>query len=325
MTNPAGRRAVVYAAVAAIVAGALCWAAYRLPPASTSDLDQLLIAARALFAGKDPYAAVAHSQYYPLYYPLPAVLLVAPLAVLPTEWARVVWAGIGAAVFALAAMRYGRGLAVGMLSASFLHAVVLNQWSPLLTAGAVLPWLGLFWVAKPSVGTAVLAAYPSRRALWGSALLLLASFLVVPDWPARWYEALRNSQHASPILQPGGIILLLAVLRWRRPEARLLLGLACVPQTIGLYETVPLFLIPRTRREAYVLAVLSYVAAFAQAILFPRLPGMSLEQNLASRWPVLLGLVYLPALVLLFLQPAPAAELVDGSTLQGGSGRSGDP
>jgi hypothetical protein len=305
------RRSTAYAAAAAIVGSLLCWAAYRLPPPTTSDLDQLLIAARALFAGKDPYAVVAHSQYYPLYYPLPAVLLVAPLAVLPTEWARVVWAGIGAAVFSLAAMRYGRGLAVGMLSASFLHALVLNQWSPILTAGAVIPWLGLFWVAKPSVGTAMLAAYPSRGALLGSALLLLSSFLVEPEWPARWYDALRSSQHASPILQPGGIILLLAVLRWRRPEARLLLGLACVPQTIGLYETLPLFLIPRTRRPAYVLAVLTYVAAFAQAIVFPRLPGMSLEQNLANRWPVILGLVYVPALVILFLQPAAASELTD--------------
>jgi hypothetical protein len=198
-----------------------------------------------------------------------------------------------------------------MLSASFLHALVLNQWSPILTAGAVIPWLGLFWVAKPSVGTAMLAAYPSRGALLGSALLLLSSFLVEPEWPARWYDALRSSQHASPILQPGGIILLLAVLRWRRPEARLLLGLACVPQTIGLYETLPLFLIPRTRRPAYVLAVLTYVAAFAQAIVFPRLPGMSLEQNLANRWPVILGLVYVPALVILFLQPAAASELTD--------------
>jgi hypothetical protein len=70
--------------------------------------------------------------------------------------------------------------------------------------------------------------------------------------------------------------------------------------------------------------VLSYIAAFAQATFFPRLPGMSLEQNLANRWPVIFGLVYLPALVLLFLQRAPASELVDRSTGRAGRLEQGD-
>ena len=59
--------------------------------------------------------------------------------------------------------------------------------------------------------------------------------------------------------------MLLAILRWRRPEARLLIALACVPQSMLLYETVPLFLVPRTFRESALLVALSYVALRAVA------------------------------------------------------------
>jgi hypothetical protein len=314
MSPPSGDlsrpRRFTLALAAGCVAAALCWIAYRLPPPSSSDLDQAIIAARALLAGRDPYAAVAQSGSFPLYYPLPAVILVVPIALLPIEWARAVWSGICGFVFALAAMRYRRGLPVAMLSAGFLNAIVGNQWSPLLTAGAVFPLVGAVAIAKPSIGAAVMAAYPSRRGVLGATLLLLVSLILMPHWPAEWLGALRRSIHVAPVMRPGGVILLLALIRWRQPEARLLAGLACVPQIIGLYETVPLFLIPRTRRQGYVLAVLSYVAAFGQAILFPRLPGMSLEQNLVNRWPVMFALLYLPALALLFLQPAPASEPV---------------
>jgi SAM-dependent methyltransferase len=291
------------ALAAGCVVAAVCWLAYRLPPPSTSDLDPPLIGARALLAGRDPYAAVAETQPYPLFYPLPALILVAPIALLPTDLARVVWAGIGGFVFALAAMRYRRGLPIAMLSASFLNAIVLNQWSPLLTAAAVFPLLGAFAVAKPSIGAAVLVAYPSWRAVAGAVGLLLLSLIVMPHWPAEWVAALRHSNHVAPVLRPGGVILLLALLRWKRPEARLLAALACVPQTIGLYETLPLFLIPRTRREAYLLAGLSYVAAFGTVLAFPRTAGVSLEQNLAARWPLVFALLYLPALVLVLRAP----------------------
>jgi hypothetical protein len=291
------------ALIAGVAAGAVCWLSYRLPPPSTSDLDQLIVAARALLAGGDPYRSVAESQHYPLFYPLPAVLVVAPLAFLGTEFARAGWAVISAFAFALAAARYRRGLAVGMLSANFLNAIVLNQWSPLLTAAAVFPLLGTLWIAKPSVGAAMAVAFPTRRGALGGAVLLSISLVVLPVWPTEWLAALHHSGRAAPLFRPGGVVLLLALLRWRWPEARMLIGLACVPQTIGLYETLPLFLIPRTRGEAYVLAGLSYVAAFGQVAVFPRTPGMSLEQNLADRWPFVLGLLYLPALALLFRTP----------------------
>lgn len=290
-----------------LLGGAICWLSYRLPPPSTSDFDPLVVAARALARGADPYAVVRRSNPVPdpLFYPLPAVLLVLPVAWLPLELARAAWAGVSAALFTLAAMRYGRGLAVGLLSAPFLNAIVLGQWSPLLTAGAVLPWVSAVFVAKPTLGAALFAAYPRRIAVWGGGGLLAISLAVMPSWPVAWLSAIRDSHHSAPVLRPGGFLLLLALWRWRRPEARLMAALACVPQIIGLYELVPLFLIPRRRAEAYALAILSYVAAFAGVLLFPRVAGDQLDVELLRRWPLVLTLVYLPALWLVLRPRAP--------------------
>jgi hypothetical protein len=250
--------------------------------------------------GLDPYAVVPTAgTRYPLYYPLPAVLLGLPFGALSFPVARVVWAGLCGTAFTLAALRYRRGLLTALLSANLLNAVVQGQWSPLLTAAAVLPALSWIWAAKPSLGAALFAAFPGRRALIGCLVLVGISLAVQPTWPLRWIDSLRESNHVAPIVRPGGIVLLLALIRWRQAEARLLAALACVPQTIGLYETLPLFLIPTNRWQGYTLAALSYVAAFGQAVAAPRLPGMTWEAMNAARWPFIFLLLYLPALLML--------------------------
>lgn len=284
------------------VAAAICGLAYSLPPPSTSDFEPVWIGARALISGLDPYAVVPTAgTRYPLYYPLPALLVGLPFGALPFPVARVLWAGLCGAAFTLAALHYRRGLLTALLSANLLNAVVQGQWSPLLTAAAVLPALSWVWAAKPSVGAALFAAFPNRRAVIGCLVLAGISLAVQPTWPQRWIDALRESNHVAPVFRPGGIVLLLALIRWRLAEARLLAALACVPQTIGLYETLPLFLIPGNRWQGYSLAGLSYVAAFGQAVAAPRLPGMTWEAMNAARWPYIFLLLYLPALAMVLL------------------------
>ena len=57
--------------VAGAVAGLLCWIAYRIPPASTSDFEPLWVAARALRAGQDPYDVVpTMGTRYPTFCPV---------------------------------------------------------------------------------------------------------------------------------------------------------------------------------------------------------------------------------------------------------------
>lgn len=307
-------RETAIALAAGGLAAAACWVAYQLPPPSTSDFEPVWVGARALGTGLDPYAVVPTTgTRYPLYYPLPAILVALPLGYLPFPVARSLWAAAGAAVFVLAALRYGRGLLPALLSACFLNAILQGQWAPLLTAAAVLPGVSWIWTAKPSLGAAFFLAYPSRRAVIGAIVLLCLAFLAFPTWLSGWLEALRETNHVAPILRPGGAVLLLALIRWRLAEGRLLAALACVPQTIGLYEALPLFLIPANRWQGYLLAVLSYAAAFAQAILVPRMPDGSWEATNAARWPFIFVLLYLPALVLLLFfrknnDPAPGHQ-----------------
>jgi hypothetical protein len=241
---------------------------------------------------------------WPLFYPLPAVLLVSPLAVLPFGLARALWAMISAGLFVYAARRTARPLWVAVLSASFLQAIVQGQWSPLLTAGVILPWVSITWIAKPTVALALFAGWHRKHAIVGGVALMLVSLAIEPSWPLKLWEGRAAAIHRAPVLRPGGILLLLALLRWRLPEGRLLAALACVPHSLGVYESLPLFLIPQRKGHAYALALLTYAAVF----LIELLPtaALGVVEGFDRRWVFMFTLVYLPALILLLRRPDPA-------------------
>jgi hypothetical protein len=161
---------------------------------------------------------------------------------------------------------------------------------------------------KPSIGAALWIWRPTRSAVAGAVALLVLSLLIVPGWPAEWLAALHRTNHIAPVLKPWGWVLLLAAIRWRTPEGRLLLALACIPQTTSLYESLPLFLVCRRRWDAYLLAVLSHVAALVQSQYYSA-PGQVLETVIANRWPVFLVTLWLPALVMV-LRPVRAADII---------------
>src|SRR5262249_24616479 len=87
---------------------------------------------------------------------------------------------------------------------------------------------------------------------------------------------------------------LAALARWRRPEARLLVAMACVPQLMYFADQLPLWLIPRTRRESMVLTATS-VAAWVLALQVLNHPGG--QPPFESDGLVLAG-VYAPALIM---------------------------
>jgi hypothetical protein len=128
--------------------------------------------------------------------------------------------------------------------------------------------------------------------------------LLWPEWPLAWFRAIQMAPHIrAPILRPGGVLLLLAALRWRQPEGRLLAVWACIPRTEGLYDLLPLFLVAQTASETALLAVLSWLALFVEAVL----PGASIPisdpvKATATSWSVLFVLLYLPALALVLLR-----------------------
>jgi hypothetical protein len=98
----------------------------------------------------------------------------------------------------------------------------------------------------------------------------------------------------------GGPLVLLALLKWRRPEARLLAAMACVPHTLLPYETLPLFLVPQTWLEACVL-----LAGTTLAVI---LHGVGAPYASATEWVAASGVwtiwcVYLPCLVMVLRRP----------------------
>jgi hypothetical protein len=125
---------------------------------------------------------------------------------------------------------------------------------------------------------------------------------VVPGWIPEWLGAVSTASHVRPlIVRPLAWLLLLAVLRWRRLEARLLLALALVPMTPAPYELVPLVLAPRDRKQMLALVVCLLVAGALQPPLVLRVPAGAPRIALAQ--DVLIVGAFLPALAMILSKP----------------------
>lgn len=273
-----GERLLVAFLVGVLVAS---WVAMRgtSQPAFTSDFDQVWAAARALLAGDDPYAAVGPDAPFrwkwPLYYPMPAVLLAAPLGALPVVAARCVFAALSAALFAFAVTGDGWGRLPIFASMTFIVSVDLVQWSPLMAAAFWLAPLGALVVCKPNFALPLAAGAREARAWWwmagGAAALLAASFLAQPGWAGDWLANLRTAPHfIPPIARRGGFLVLLALLRWRRAEARWLLALALIPQAPSFYDQLLLVAVCMRWWETAILAASTWILFFHVAAQSPQ-------------------------------------------------------
>jgi hypothetical protein len=284
--------------------------AHRLEGGVPRDIDQLWFAARAALEHRNPFALIGPGREYnwawQLYYPGTSIAAALPLTPFPSLVARFLFiaVGVGALVFALTRDSWWRLWA--LVSPCFLLAVQYAQWSPLLTAALFFPALTLLVSAKPNIGLAVLVTSTSRDTIiWavaGTVVLLVVSFVLVPSWVPSWREALVTATHVRGLLfRPSGLVLLLALARWRRPEARLLVVLAAVPQTPYLYDALPLLaFVPAKRIEAIALTALSWVAVIVQT---PYGPWAGFPERAATFGTLTITLLYLPALFLILLRP----------------------
>lgn len=306
------RRLRVWLTIAASVLSGLRAFLWVSGEAKYRDFDQVWFAANSLMAGRNPYAEIGPGLRFdwpaPLYYPLTAAVAVMPLAAIARSVAAVLFAAIASGVFVWAATKRSIAPAVVITSASAALAAETVQWSPLLGAAYGIPCLGVLLSAKPTIGLAIWVARPSRIAAIGAIALTALSLAFLPSWPMDWLEALRHTSLATaggtpyfaPIRSAGGAFAALAVLRWRRPEARLVLALACVPQTPLLYETVPLFLVAVTITEGGVLWLGSWIAALWVAKAGPF--ASDLERFRASV-DAIGWCMYFPAVVMLLRRP----------------------
>lgn len=311
--RPPSTRARIAVACLAAVWGVFClWQMARGTGGRPADFDVVWHGARVLLSGHNPYAVICHGCEIEwtdhLYYPATALVAVAPLTALPLPIARMVWVGGAAALLCFGLTRVGWHRLPLFLSAPFFNAAGGGQWSVLLTAAVLYPSLSMLAAMKPTLGTAVFVAAPKQRqqlvAIAGGVAILLVSLAVRPAWPVEWLSVIGDAPHYSqPImhLAVGGPLVLLALLRWRRPEARLLLALACVPQSTIVYEGLYFLLFPRTLRGVTAMAIASYGALWLQ----DRISDASAD-TVSLQWAVgnvLVLFFYLPALVMVLRRP----------------------
>jgi len=297
-----GMRLAIVALVATY-AGFLAWPTAGIVGAS--DFSQLWYAAHAQLAGGDPYGVVGPGRSFdwpfPLFYPFPAVLLAAPFTILNVATASVLFSATSAGLLAWVFTRDAPYRLAGILSFSFYYAAAISQWSPVLIAAALIPSLGFLFAVKPTIGLALWLYRPSWQAVVGSTLFLIVSLLVWPAWPTEWMRTFGAGAHIrAPIVSFCGPMVLIALFRWRRPEARLLIALACVPHTTLLYEALPLFLIPASWREAALLLALNWVA---ELVLITLGPYPSLVEKAGMSATLSVALLYLPCAIMILRRP----------------------
>ncbi len=267
---------------------------YVLMPDRSSDFDFLYDAAARLLRDENPYPAA--TGRFP--YPMPAVLLAVPFTAIPLDLARPVFDVLVGWAFVYALWRHrGPYALLAVVSGACLFAMASGQTTPLMVAASLVPALGFLLAVKPNISAALWIARPSLRTLLAASLFLALSLVVLPSWPWDWWMAWPpDTTHlAPPLLRPFGFVLLLAALRWRSPEGRLILALACIPQSTLPYELVALALIPANRLEMGIYVTGSWIAVATVEAL--HLTDSAAEWT-AAGWPVTLCAVYLPMLYL---------------------------
>jgi hypothetical protein len=272
------------------------------PGFGTPDFQWWWLTARALLSGDNPYAVIpaAIGPQFQFFNPLPAAVVAIPFALLRPEVGLALFSGLSAAILAFVVTRRSYDPLVMFLSASFAHTIVMGQWSLLLTAALFAPSLAFLGSTKPNIGVAIVAALASWRA--AAAMLAFAVLTLVfrPSWPMEWLAVVRTSSwHFSPLGIPGGVLILLALLRWRRPEARLVATLGLLPQSPFVYEAMPLFFVPRSRAGFYALVIGSDIALGVYAYF----RGTPLPESLRINGIAVVVCMYLPALVMVLRRP----------------------
>jgi hypothetical protein len=267
---------------------------YLWMPDRTSDFDLLYDSAARLIRGENPYPIATRG----LPYPLPAVLLAVPFTTIPLALARPIFDILIGWAFAYALWRYcGTYALLALASGAYLFAMWHGQTTPLMVAAILLPALGFLLAVKPDTSAALWVARPSWMAVLGVSLFLVLSNVVWPSWPRDWLMALPpdNTQLLPPVSRPFGFVLLLAALRWRSSEGRLIFAIALIPQSTLPYELVSLALIPANRLEMGIYVAGTWIAVVAAGQL-PISQGMA--EWTANGWLVTLCAVYLPMLFL---------------------------
>lgn len=261
--------------------GVFCWFLLRHLHQGAADFSWAIRTARYLLAGKNPYDTPLEQ------YPLTAAFFGLPFVGLRAEVAGGLFYGISSALLAFGLSRHGYHRLLVFLAYPYWAGILTAQWGPLIMASAFFPLLLPVTMAKPQIGLPVALTHLSRRGVVACMVLALLTLIVMPHWPWLWIHQLGNYEHFIPLLVLPGPLLAAALLRYRDGDAWLLFLTACVPQR-WFFDTLILWLIPKTRREILLTVFFSWGAGIWR---WYHMPHSFTE---VGRWTVLF--IYLPML-----------------------------
>jgi len=258
-----------------------CWLLLTRLHLGAGDFTWAIRAARDVLAGVNPYATPLQL------YPLTAVFFGLPFVSMPPELGASLFFGISSGLLALGLTRDGYHRLLIFLAYPYWAAMLTAQWSPLIMASAFFPLLLPATMAKPQIGLPVFLTHMSKRGVLACLALGLVSLIVMPRWPLLWMKQFGFYQHFFPVLVVPGPLLLLALLRYRDRRAILLLLTAFTPQR-WFYDSLVLWLIPKSRREILATVFCSWGAGIWR---WYHIPHSFLQ---VGRWAVIC--IYLPML-----------------------------
>ena len=274
-----------------------------------SDFSVVWHGARLLFDGKNPYDLIGPGRPIPfgwnLHYPASTLVAAFPLALLPESFADSAFVFGSAFLLAYGALKENLNRIWIFASAAFVVNAKSGQWSALIASIYFLPLAAVFAFLKPTDGLAVLASRDSRSWIIGGAFaagLIVVSLAILPEWPREWYSNVTGTwEFVSPVRRWGGWLLVLALLRWRSSEARLLLALALVPQVQSWYTGLLPMLVARSIRESQVLAL---VSSLGYLLLIPlSFTSPTREISAFTIGHLMVAFCYLPALIVVLRRP----------------------
>lgn len=291
----------VLATLFALLAAAISWRAQYVAHGNGSDHVIIQRAAQAVLAGRDPYQLGPHDQlpelFWRFFYPLPSIVLGLPFVWMDPREAAIAFTFCSAWLLVFFVTRDGLERVPMFLSVSFLAAAQFAQSTPLILALALVPGLRALTFLKPNLGIALFAWRPAWRTAAIAAGIFAVPVLFWPDWPRRWLISVHSSPaHHAPALTGIGAVALLAILRWRRPEGRLLLAMTVIPHGLFFYDELPLWLVTASRRQALVLAFCSWLGWLMWNVTSP---GPATADS--AVWSV--ASLYVPAAIILLRRP----------------------
>lgn len=287
---PSRSRRILVALLLSFGSGLMCFHYQRtLGWTSGGDFGSELRSVAPLLAGDNPYHTLADT--WPLFYPLPTLLLAAPFAVFPLDSAAALFYGLSSGLLAYALTRDSWWQLLLFLAFPYWGALQVAQWSPLMCAVALTPALLPLTILKPTLGLPV--ALTSRwrsRDLVIVGTLVAVSLVIIPTWPLDLLALRGRHPDMFPVLTiPGLVGVGIAVFNWRAWQhsqtAWRVVLLACMPQTL-FYDALPLGLALTNRWQMLIWICVSWITYF----------GWYFAPWLGSQW--LVAGFYLPVLIM---------------------------